>query len=159
MGNNCSREGEAALSERFNRKAHTPIPHPSKKRERKNIPIVFGKAQLHLDITPLSEPEGKRSCFVWFFSPQAALPALFPRKETFHTPLPLQPAKAEHSPYSSPPGALTVQGSRSKMQQLPTGPGTQTLGQQEFCNPCRSFHGKASRPFTETIPLSPARKS
>lgn len=85
--------------------------------------------------------KGREAALFDFFSPQAALSAFFPRKETFHTPLPLQSAKAEPGSLFQLPGALTVQGNGSKTQQLPTGPGTQSWDS-------RSFHGKASRPNT-----------
>jgi len=51
-------------------------------------------AELHLDIThPLqARREEKLLCLIF---PQAALPVLFPRKETFHAPLPLKFTKAE----------------------------------------------------------------
>lgn len=62
-GTIAPRKGKQHCLRDFTEKHINLSPSPQKN-ERKNIPIIFGKAQLHLDITPHSEPEGKRSCFV-----------------------------------------------------------------------------------------------
>lgn len=75
---------------------------------------------------PTLSQKGREAALFDVFPPKLHYQPFSPGRKPSTLPFPSNLQRPGLAPYSSSPGALTAQGNGNKMQQLPTGPGTQS---------------------------------